>query len=189
MEAMRWKLQLESSNGPESGEASTESPRWYTDGLPELNRAAKFLAQLRAEVQANGDLHLEKQKDLIVTVFGNDFYNSLTEWGPILTVEILGSEQMQSHSERFKHPLPASVVLPAKVTAAAGRLRWDMMVKVLNLKLQEISEHYRFRDRSAGAAEPTQTVALDGVNRYLTSTRRELEHAVEWYWDLLEKGL
>ena len=110
---MRWKLQLESGNGPESGEASTESPRWYTDGLPELNRAAKFLAQLRAEVQANGDLHLEKQKDLIVTVFGNDFYNSLTEWGPILTVEILGSEQCSR--TRKGSPLPASVVLLHKL--------------------------------------------------------------------------
>jgi hypothetical protein len=189
MEARRLKPLLESSDPPESGESAIQAPRWYTSGRQELNRAAKFLAELRAEVQAYGDQHLEKQKDLIVTVFGSDFYDSLTQWGPINTVWILGSEQMQLHSERFKNPLPEKVLLPAQVTAAAGRVRWDMIVKVVDLKLQEISEHYRFHDRSAGAAEPTQTVALDGVNRYLTSTRRELEHAVEWYWDLLEKGL
>jgi len=96
---------------------------------------------------------------------------------------------MQLHSERFKNPLPEKVLLPAQVTAAAGRVRWDMIVKVVDLKLQEVAEHYHFLDRPLGEAEAPRTVAFENANRSVTSTGRELERTVDWYWDLLDKGL
>jgi hypothetical protein len=64
-----------------------------------------------------------------------------------------------------------------------------MMVKVVDLKLQEVSEFYRLLSQLVGEAESPQSVPLDVVNRYVTSTGRELERATDWYGHLLEKGL
>jgi hypothetical protein len=92
------------------------------------------------------------------------------------------------HSEKFNLPLPpvAGYVNTAPIDE---RARWNMMVKVVDLKLQEVNEFYRFLGQSVGEAESPHSVALDVVNRYVTSTGRELERAVDWYWHLLEKGL
>jgi hypothetical protein len=188
MEARRLKPQLEASDRPELGNAS-DSPRWYTGGPRELNGAAKVLSDLKAEVQANGGVHLAAQRDVIVKVFGGDFYNALTQWGAINTSAVLLSEQLQTHAEILKMPLPTNLVLPADVVSAAGRLRWDMMVKVVDLKLQEVSQFHRLLGQSVRESESPQTVALDVVNRYVTSTGRELERAIDWYGQLVEKGL
>jgi hypothetical protein len=64
-----------------------------------------------------------------------------------------------------------------------------MMVKVVDLKIQEVTEFHRLLGQSGGESGSPQTVALDVVNRYVTSTGRELEHAVAWYGQLLEKKL
>jgi hypothetical protein len=64
-----------------------------------------------------------------------------------------------------------------------------MMVKVVDLKLQEVSEFHRLLGQSVRESESPQTVALDVVNRYVTSTGRELERAIDWYGQLVEKGL
>jgi len=80
------------------------------------------------------------------------FRESGTEWGPINTVAVLASEQLQIHAETFKKPLAAGMVSSGEVISAAGRLRWDMIAKVVDLKLQEVSEFYRLLARPAGEA-------------------------------------
>ena len=104
-------------------------------------------------------------------------------------VRVLASEQLQGHAETFKMPLPSGVVVSQEVVSAAERVRWDMMVKVVELKLQQAGEFYRLLAQPAAEAESPESVALDVVNRYVTSTGRELERAIDWYGQLLEKGL
>jgi hypothetical protein len=189
MEARRLRPQLDSTDRLNSGEVSTELPPWYTARRQQLNRAIKFLTELRSDVLANGDQNLEEQKDLIVNVLGSDFYKTLAQWGPINTVKVLASEQLQGHAEIFKRPLPSGSVVSEEVVFAAERVRWDMMAKLVELKLQAAGEFHRLSDEALGEAESPQTVALDVVNRYVTSTARELERAVDWYRQLLDMGL
>lgn len=189
MERRRLMPYFHSSDLHTLEEAPTETAYWYTAGPQGLRRAAKFLGDLKADVQASGGAHLEEQKDSIVKIFGNDFYKSLTEWGPINTSGVLLSESMQYHAEKFNMLLPSSLVLPEDVMLASGRMRWEMMVKVVDWKLQEVTEVDRLLAQANGEAESPQSVALDVVNRYVTSAGRELERAVEWYRKLVEAGL
>ena len=188
MEAKRLKPQLETDNEQDSAEVTTETPCWYTSGRQGLNIAAKGLRGLREEVRVSGAMHLENHKGWIVSTFGSDFYRSLAECGPTNKDAILMAEMLVQHAADFRQPLPESGV-SVNIRPIDERARWDMMVKVVDLKMQEVSEFYRLLGQSVGESESPQTVALDVVNRYVTTTSRELEHAVDWYGQLLEKGL
>lgn len=157
-------------------------PRWYTAGRGPLSTALKFLQNLRQDISVNGGIHLEQHRDAIIKAFGSEFYDSLAQWKPANIDAILASEAMAYHAEAFKMPLPETVLskeIREKVVIDP-RAKWDMLVKLIDVKLQDLAEMYRLiagEERSSDG----QPVGPDNLGRYMTSALRELERAFQWY--------
>jgi hypothetical protein len=101
------------------------------------------------------------------------------------------SEMLAQHAEKFKMPLPSNLAPTdaLKSPIVDERARWDMMLKVVDLKLQQFGEFIHLLDQPSADTGSEQALALDAVTRYVASTGRELERAVEWYLSLRKRGL
>jgi hypothetical protein len=150
-----------------------------------------MLNGLREDIAHSGDLHLAERKVWIQKTFGDNFYDTLAEWTPVRPDSILMAEQLAGHAEDFNKPLPGvDQSKQREASLAYGRARWEMMVKVVELKSQEIAA----LSSVLGQLEPETVsqlrfLAIDGVSRHITSAARELERSIDWYQYLLEKRL
>jgi len=75
--------------------------QWFGVSSQDLQRGIKFLNELRSEVATSGALHLEDRKQQIVKLFGEPFYEALSEWKPMSVDAILMAEHSVEHARRF----------------------------------------------------------------------------------------
>ena len=123
-------------------------------------------------------------------MFGPEYYDSLAEWGPIHTIAVLVTEHLQKHEETFKMGLPPGTKdIPEDLRFLTARARWEMMVKVIDLKLQQISEFHRLLAQPNLEEVGQRALQGDGAGRYLTTAARELERALDWFRYVKERGL
>jgi hypothetical protein len=194
MEERAVKLQasyeLEEEKKDDDSANVVEPPRWYTSGRAALNTSTKMLGNLRTQLAQDGGSHLEDHRDWIVNTLGNEFYDSLSQWRLENISAIQASEFLAKHSERYKMPLPESVVPTEPKVVVDPRARWDMMVKLVDVKLQDLAEIYRLLggDNSDRSSAERRTAVLDVAARYITSAFRELERAFDWYMKVRESG-
>ena len=61
------------------------------------------------------------------------------------------------------------------------RAKWDMMIKLIDVKLQDLAEIYRLLGSGTGdqADAARRTSAFELVSRYITSAVRERERATD----------
>lgn len=185
----RYELEEETKEGDRAN--ATEPPRWYTSGRGPLTTSIKLLSTLRAELVADGGLHLEERKEGIVKVFGNEFYDLLAQWRPGNTTAIKISEYLTKQAEKYAMPLPETIAPGEGRVVVDPRAKWEMMIKLVDLKLQDLAEIHRVMgggtDDESGAER--RTAAIDVSARYRTTAVRELERAADWYLYLRGKGL
>jgi hypothetical protein len=160
-----------------------------TGSVAELRAATRMLMDLRTDIQANGWLHAEQWKEPLTKTFGNsEFYDMLESFSPGSIDAILAAEHLEAHAKTFKMPLPEIPSSATEGIPAIGRLRWDMMVKLVDLKLQQLND---FRLLFVGSADggSLSTASLDVDSRYFTTASRDLERAVAWYEYIKQQGL
>jgi len=194
--ALRMEMERIRTTNPENEEDlagkpsfEQESP-WYLSGRSGLNMAQKMLNELREEIAKNGDLHLDESKVWIQKTFGASFYDTLAEWQPVSPDSILGAEHMAAHAEQFKRPLPEiDQSKRDEALLAYGRARWEMILKLIDLKSQHIAALFYALNRDADTVSQPHTLAIDAISRHITSAARELERSIDWYRYLLDKGL
>jgi hypothetical protein len=121
-----------------------------------------------------------------IQTFGSVFYDSLAQWSRANIEAILMTEQIVNHSNKFDLALPEKLVPPENRRPVDEHARWDMMVKLVELKMHDIGEFRRLLDQP-NSAELEQS-ALDTGSRYVTSSARDLERATAWYRYLKENG-
>jgi hypothetical protein len=164
-------------------------PRWYALGRAELRDASRMLLELRQDIEASGWIHAEHWKEPITKTFDENFYDSLTEWDPGSIDAILMAEHLVAHSKTYNLPLPElEEVRKSEPAVGDPRSRWQMMVKLIDLKLQQLNDFRRLLDRRSDGGD-SQTAASAEDGRYFASACRDLERAVAWYQYLQEQGL
>ncbi len=173
--------------------SSSEPPRWYTSGRGALGKAIRLVTDLRMELIDNAGLHLEEHREWIVKTLGSDFYDSLANWRPESKDVILLAEQLTRHADRYKMPLPETLAPKdaSEKLVVDQRAKWDMMIKLIDVKLQDLTEIYRLLGRGTSDQSDVErrTAALDLTTRYITGAVREVERAADWYLYLVKNGL
>lgn len=162
------------------GGAPTNIPknRWEDDRKA-LGEALRFLAELRKDVAANMLFHADQWKEAVVKTFGPEFWETLTEWTPSASADdILMADMLGYKHENWGIELPWILHAPDGVLVVSdSRLQWNMLVKVIDLKTQELNSARRRDEQSAQmpGAEP-----VEFLPRHFASANRELEKAVDW---------
>ena len=176
-------LDLQTQQEPlaEGVEEKAEAPRWYGFGRAELRSATRMLSALRADIQANGWIHAEQWKESLDKTFGSEFYELLANWSPGSIDAIHLAEHLVAHAKTFNMPLP-ELPQAGKGNPAIGdpRSRWEMMVKLVDLKLQQLND-FRLLLEGGADGDSLSAASLDVGSRYFTSASRDLERAVAWY--------
>lgn len=173
--------------GEKTGESVPAGMLAFYRGRPQdLNAAAKVLAELSDDVRTNGGIHLDQKKEAIRKMFGEDFYNSIASWAPNpkATQGVLLAETLAHHERKFPTGSPPADI---GVRILEDRARWDMSVKLIDQELRHLHDlraHLDHPDKS-----PLQEAGLDTFNRYITSTARELERALDWYGYVRTQGM
>ena len=194
MEARRLNFQFDLQDHQDGLAQSTdeemESPQWYGSGRADLQAASKSLLELRKVIKSSGSLYFEEWKDFLVKAFGPAFYDSLFDWSPVNADAIMLDEVFQAHDKDFVTRCP-NLGLPegTKVPTADPRSRWDMMLKIVDIQLQHVRDVRCLFDVRKGIEGLQDSVAVDAGARYYTTASRDLERAVAWYQELLERGL
>jgi hypothetical protein len=190
MRRLNAHLDLQTQQDPlaEGVEEKAEAPRWYGFGRAELRAATRMLLALRADIQANGWIHREQWKESLDKTFGSELYDLLTNWSPASIDDILMAEHLVAHAKTFGKPLPE--LDPGKGDPAIGdpRSRWEMMVKLVDLKLQQLND-FRLLLEGGAEGDSLSAASLDVGSRYFTSASRDLERAVAWYEYIKQLGL
>jgi len=192
MRRLNAHLDLQTPHGPlvEDPEEKAQAPRWYGFGRAGLRAAERMLLDLRQDIQATGWIHAEQWKEPLSETFGNsEFYDSLTEWDPGSIDAILAAEHLVAHSKTYNLPLP-ELQEAGNSNSAIGdpRSRWQMMVKLVDVKLQQLNDFRRLLDERSAGEDSQTTASADIAGRYVTTASRELERAVAWYEHLKEHG-
>lgn len=196
----------------EGAEEKPELPRWYSSGPADLRAAEQLLTKLRADVQQNGWHHAEQWKEALTRTFGGDFYDSLTNWSPGSVDAIRIAEYLTAHAGTFVGAPPGisgegAAALPgisregaATLPGISGedkvdlqnaslRARWEMMVKLIDLKLQEVRDLRLLLDLGGSGGDSQSLASLESISRYFTTAGRDLERAVFWFQWIRQEGL
>ncbi len=145
---------------------------------------------LRANIQSHGWIHGEEWREPLTKIFGGEFYGTLSDWSVQDVAAIYLAEHIAEHSKRFDIPHPA-LQIEGNTDRKVGdpRSRWEMMVKIVDLKLQQLSD-FRLLIEGRGAGGDSQSAAsVDAGSRYFTTAGRDLERAVAWYEYIKQQGL
>jgi hypothetical protein len=193
MRRLNTHFDLQTEPGPlvDGMEDKAVAPRWYGWGRAELRAAARTLMELRADIQANGWIHADRWKEPLTTMFsGDEFYNSLSDWSPGNIVAIQAAEYLVKHAELYNMPLPESLTGGDTDRAVIDpRARWEMMVKIVDLKLQQLNDFRRLLDGRGMDGDSESAASVDVGSRYFTTASRDLERAVAWYQYIKQQGL
>jgi hypothetical protein len=193
MEARRLGFQSDLQDQQDGSGGSTdekvESPQWYGFSRADLQTANKILLELRRDIESSGSLHFEEWKNLLVKTFGADFYDSLSEWSPVSVDAIGFADMLVGHSKTFNIPLPEPAADSKTGPIADPPSRWDMMLKIVDVQFQHVSDIRRLFDVRKGIEGLQDSVAVDFSARYYAAASRDLERAVAWYQEIRERGL
>jgi hypothetical protein len=193
MRRLNAHLDLPSEPGPlvEGVEDKAEAPRWYLWGRADLNAAAKWLLALRADIEANGWINKDRWKEPMRKIFsGDEFYNLLSDWSPGPITAIFAAEHLAEHQRLFGGFHPELKVENSDPKAVVDpRARWEMMVKIVDLKLQQLNDFRRLLDGRGMGGDSESAASVDVGSRYFTTASRDLERAVAWYQYIKQQGL
>ena len=182
------------NDAPAESAVSTNavSTKWYGATNRDRRAALGFLSALRQDIKTNGWVHADTWKEPVTKIFGQEFYESLTEWVPMNISGIQLAEMLSAQAANFNMPLPSINATDVKNdrTTVDPRLSWQMGVKVIDLMKQYLEDLAQIHRRGAGApGERQDSATLDLVTRYVTTATRDLERAVKWYQYLKEQQL
>lgn len=193
MRRLNAHVDLQTEPGPlaDGMEDKAVAPRWYLWGRADLHAAAKMLVALRADIEANGWIHADRWKEPLTTIFsGDEFYNSLSDWSPGNIVAIQAAEYLVKHAELYNMPLPESLTGgDTDRVVVDPRARWQMMVKIVDLKFQQLDDFRRLLDGRGMGGDSQSAASVDVGSRYFTTAGRDLERAVAWYEYIKQQGL
>jgi hypothetical protein len=191
LETKRWTVYLDPQEGQEFQD---EAPlgkvptNWYGARIRDLNTALRFLAEMREDVATNGWIHAEGWKDRVTRIFGPGYYELLTQWLPMDTAAIQAALQLSAHARNFDMPLPSQLATDGGT--ADPSLSWQMGIKLIDLMRQHLDDLAKMKRLGADGLTPQHSAAaLDLAARYVTTTARELERAVNWLRYLKKKRL
>lgn len=192
MRRLNAHLDLRSESGPlvEGMEAQAEAQRWYLWDRADLRAAAKMLLALRADIEANGWIHAEQWKEPLTKIFSGEFYNLLSDFSPGSIEVIHLAEHLKEHEKLFGGHLPELKLGDSdRKVVVDPRSRWQMMVKIVDLKLQQLNEFRLLLDGRGMGGDSQSAASVDVGSRYFTTAGRDLERAVAWYEYIKQQGL
>ena len=191
LEMHRLKAQFTSNGESQSDETSVQrdvrETQWYGADPASLRYGIRLLADLRADVLANGPAHLETRKDEICKAFGVGFYDALMEWKPMAIDAIYMAEHLAAHEKVFPSPSgKASPSAPPEGTKIVvdPKQKQQMLVKLVDLQIQHLVDL-----RESKSEYSRQTAPSEFAPRYFTTASRDLQRAVDWYLYLKSKAL
>jgi hypothetical protein len=178
--------------GPENGEKGDPQQgvtlsQWVGTSNQNLRSGIRFLKALRADVAANGLIHLEKDgpcKDSVVKGLGQPFYDSLVEWKEFNVPAIQLIQALDAHRRNF--PSLSDPLNPSDQTTVVPdpKLKWDMVVKLIDLQVQHLHELL-----ATNASRQLANAQADVCPRYFADASLDLRRAVEWYLYLRDMKL
>lgn len=183
--------QLEENKSPAQGDSLLETApqrKWYGESGTAIRGAINLLSDFRKDIEANGWIHADEWKQPVIRAFGDEFFSMLTEWVPMKVDAIRMAETLVDKSERFGMPLPE--MAGAKPAIADPALSWQLGIKLIDLMRLHLEGLSRIKKLSMDSNSPEHSgSAVEVAARYLTSSTREVEHAVEWFLFLRSKKL
>jgi hypothetical protein len=180
----------------EGAETSSELPepkpevlRWSKWGRRELAEAIKCTRSLRADIEESGWVHSEDWRGPLTRMFGGpEFHDMLTQFSPKNIDSVLLQEYLSAHAATFKMPLPKQDSNLGTADPEVGRVQWNCLLAIVDLKLTALEDLRLFLDtRDQGRDEEINTMECSG--RFFTTASRDLERAVQWFQELREQGL
>jgi hypothetical protein len=162
--------------------------QWYLAGNADLQKATRFLADLREDVQTHGWAHSKDWQDSIVKGFGPEFFDLLTKWTPSTPDDILLAKMLAAKCERYQMKIPG--VDLDSLPAADPSLSWQMAIKLIELTLNHLRDLAQL-NRLAGNMGRESNVAtpVELAGRYAVTAARELDRAIQSFIYLKENGL
>jgi hypothetical protein len=168
--------------------------RWYGSSRSELRAAMRFFADLHDQISADGFLHHEDWKDKLIKTCGHqDFYDSLMQLKPELSwdeIRLFDALSAKVHMYQMSVPPGYQPDLEKARVIAESRARLEVAVRLVEERMRHLEDLARMNAIPVESpAEGHGGNSLEVVARYLTSTTRELEHAVRWFLELRDAGL
>jgi hypothetical protein len=150
----------------DDGAEKAGPPHWYGSGRAELQAATRMLARLRREIETNNFHHPEEWKEPLTKTFGDQFYQVFSNWSPQDFEATLLARQLRAHAKNFEMPLPESFQASNSTpTVGDSGSQQQMMLKVVDLALQQVDDFRRFLDERSSAGDS---------QRFASAERRQL---------------
>ena len=159
---------------------------WYGANRLNLNAGLRFLATLRAAVAQNGGVP-DYLKEQLISFFGNELYEQLTEYIPVNIDFILITERNMRHADLYKLPLPELNDNGPKVVPDI-RERLNMALKLIDQQtrhLVDLEKNYDRRNEATARAGST----MDFSPGFFTSTTRDFHRAIDAFLRLKAQRL
>jgi len=176
----------ESSNYQSTGQAGLI--QWVGCSSKDLGNGIKFLQNLRADVATFGPLHLEQDgemKDSLIKGFGQAYYDTLIEWKDMSPSAIQLAMHLALHAETFPKLTPLKALEPGEPRFVADpKLKWEMMVKLIDLKTQSLAEL-----EAVSKVQTSISTQPEYCPRHFAEASRDLRRAVDWFLRLRQQKL
>ena len=150
---------------------------WYGANRQNLNAGLRFLAILRAAVAENGSVP-DYLKEQLISFFGNELYEQLTEYIPVNIDFILLTERNMRHAELYKLPLPELNDNGPKVVPDI-RERLNMALKLVDQETRHLVDLEQSYERRSAAIARTGPTMTDFSPRFFTTATRDYHRAID----------
>jgi len=166
--------------------------RWYGCSRAEIRQGIRGLEFALSEFDQLGHFK-EETKAFLTTGFGADFVPMLEEWITMSKDAILLADHLVSHAAKFPNlphlnGKPSSLEETRKVVIDPMQRR-HMVIKLLGERRTFLEEHLFMRGQRTpdGTTFAAQTAAFNP--RFLADATRDSRLALDYYFDLIDRGL
>jgi hypothetical protein len=163
---------------------------FYASSLQDLRTAVPWLKRVCEDFHENHVLQ-EEWKSNFDTLFGPQFFQSLTEWNSASESDVFLAMMLNAKSKAYQMGLPPALEESMKTsTFVIDPLQNEhFKEKMLDLQLRHMQEFLSTWQQRAEAHTEANPRIEDFSPRYYTAAMRDLHRAVEWYRWLKESAM